>query len=305
MSTRSVVGIERGTLPFVALGVAVVAVSTSAILVRYSAAPSLVKAFYRVLFTTLLLLPFALVRHRDAFARLTRRDWLAAGAGGVALALHFASWFASLELTSVAASVTIVQCQVLFVAAGAAVFLDEFVTRRTVAGMLLALVGIVVLSVGDASGGVVAGSAPLVGDALAVAGAAFSAGYVLVGRVLRQRIPLIPYVVVVYSACTVVLLALVLADGAPLTDYPPREWLLFLGMAVGPGVFGHTVLNWALGHLESSVVSASLLGEPVGSALLALVLLGEVPTPATVVGGMVILAGITVVARARGRRERQ
>ena len=298
MSTRSVVGIERETLPFVALGVAVVAVSTSAILVRYSAAPSLVKAFYRVLFTTLLLLPFAVVRHRDAFARLTRRDWLVAGGGGVALALHFASWFASLELTSVAASVTIVQCQVLFVAAGAALLLGEVVTRRTVVGMLLALAGIVVLSIGDA-GGVVAGSAPLVGDALAVAGAAFSAGYVLVGRVLRQRIALIPYVVVVYSACALVLLVLVVADGASLTNYPPREWLLFLGMAVGPGVFGHTVLNWALGHLESSVVSASLLGEPVGSALLALVLLGEVPTLATVVGGVVILVGIMVVARSR------
>ena len=298
MSTRTVVGIERETLPFVALGVAVVAVSTSAILVRYSAAPSLVKAFYRVLFTTLLLLPFAVVRHRDAFARLTRRDWLVAGGGGVALALHFASWFASLELTSVAASVTIVQCQVLFVAAGAALFLAERINRRTVAGMLLALAGIVVLSVGDA-GGVVAGSAPLVGDALAVAGAAFSAGYVLVGRVLRQRIALIPYVVVVYSACALVLLVLVVADGASLTNYPPREWLLFLGMAVGPGVFGHTVLNWALGHLESSVVSASLLGEPVGSALLALVLLGEVPTAATVVGGVVILIGIMVVARSR------
>jgi drug/metabolite transporter (DMT)-like permease len=290
--------IERAMPPFAALAIAVVAVSTSAILVRFSAAPSVVKAFYRVLFTTLLLAPFAVARHRDAFSRLTARDWLVAGAGGVALAVHFASWFESLEFTSVAASVTIVQSQVLFVAIGASWLLAERVTRRTLAGMALALVGIAVLSIGDSITGSVAGTAPLYGNALALVGAVCAAGYVLAGRSLRQRIPLIPYVIVVYSVCAVVLLVLVLADGAALTDYPTSEWLLFVGMAIGPGIFGHTVLNWALAHLESSVVSVSLLGEPIGSALLALLLLGEVPSIVTVVGGAVILLGITVTARA-------
>lgn len=299
MSTGVFGRIERATPPLAALAVAVVAVSTSAILVRYSAAPSLVKAFYRVLFTTLLLVPFAVAHHREAFGRLTNRDWLVAGAGGVALAIHFASWFESLEWTSVAASVTIVQSQVLFVAIGATLFLAERITRRTIGGMALALCGIAVLSVGDSITGAVAGAAPLYGNALALVGAVCAAGYVLAGRSLRQRIPLVPYVIVVYSVCAVVLLALTVADGAALADYPAREWLLFLGMAVGPGLFGHTVLNWALAHVESSVVSVSLLGEPIGSALLALFLLGEVPSAITVVGGAVVLFGITVTARAR------
>jgi drug/metabolite transporter (DMT)-like permease len=95
------------------------------------------------------------------------------------------------------------------------------------------------------------------------------------------------------------LLGLTVADGAALVDYPPQEWLLFLGMAVGPGLFGHTVLNWALAHVESSVVSVSLLGEPIGSALLALVLLSEVPSAITVVGGAVVLVGIAVTSQAR------
>jgi drug/metabolite transporter (DMT)-like permease len=292
--------IERATPPLAALTVAVIAVSTSAILIRYSSAPSLVKAFYRVLFTTLLLVPFALARHREAFGRLTGRDWLVAVAGGVALAIHFASWFESLRWTSVAASVTIVQSQVLFVAIGAALLLTEHVTRRTLAGVVVAFCGIAVMSVGDAlTGANVAGTAPLYGNALALVGAVCAAGYVLAGRSLRQRIPLIPYVIVVYSVCAVVLLALTVADGAALVDYPPHEWLLFLGMAVGPGLVGHTVLNWALAHVESSVVSVSLLGEPIGSALLALLLLGEVPSAITVVGGAVVLLGISVTARAR------
>ncbi|HET7324735.1 MAG TPA: DMT family transporter [Halococcus sp.] len=300
MSTGVIRRVERAMPPLVALAVAVVAVSTSAILIRYSSAPSLVKAFYRVLFATLLLVPIAVSRHREAFRRLSGRDWLVASAGGIALALHFAVWFESLQWTSVAASVTIVQSQVLFVAIGAALFLSEHVTRRTLAGIVIALCGIAVMSIGDALTGTnVAGTAPLYGNALALVGAVCAAGYVLVGRSLRQRIPLIPYVIVVYSVCAVVLFGLTVASGAALFDYPPHEWLLFLGMAVGPGLFGHTVLNWALAHVESSVVSVSLLGEPIASALLALVLLGEVPSTITIVGGAVVLLGISITARVR------
>jgi drug/metabolite transporter (DMT)-like permease len=286
--------------PLAALALAVVAVSTSAILIRYSSAPSLVKAFYRVLFTTLLLVPLALARNREAFGRLSRRDWLVAGAAGIALAFHFAAWFESLQWTSVAASVTIAQSQVLFVAIGAALFLRERVTRRTLTGIVIALCGIAVLSVGNALAGVnVTGVAPLYGNGLALVGAVCAAGYVLAGRSLRQRIPLMPYVLVVYSVCAVVLLGLTVASGAALLGYPSQEWLIFLGLAIGPGVFGHTVLNWALAHVESSVVSVSLLGEPIGATLLALVLLGEIPSTITIFGGAVILLGISVTARAR------
>ena len=290
--------VKRSTPPLAALAVAVVAVSTSAILVRYSAASSLVIALYRVLFTTLILAPFAVARHRDAFGRLSGRDWAAASASGVALAVHFASWFESLRWTSVAASVTIVQIQVLFVAAGAALFLSEPITRRTVVGMIIAFCGIAVMSLGDAlTEGTMTGAAPLYGNALAVAGAVCMAGYILAGRSLRQRIALVPYVVVVYSVCVGVLFGLAVFGGEPVVSYLAREWLLFLAMAVGPGIFGHTLLNWALGHVESSVVSVSLLAEPIGSTLLALVLLGEIPTALTVGGGGIILVGIAVTSQ--------
>lgn len=101
---------------------------------------------------------------------------------------------------------------------------------------------------------------------------------------------------VVYSVCALVLFVIVGVERLPLVSYPTREWVLFLGMAIGPGIFGHTVINWALAHVESSVVSVSLLGEPVGSTLLALVLLGEYPGVATVVGATVVLLGIAVTS---------
>ncbi|QLG62561.1 DMT family transporter [Halorarum salinum] len=299
----SLAALEERVPPLAALAVAVVAVSTSAILVEWSRAPSLVKALYRVVFTLAILLPVALGRPSDraAFRRLRPLDALVAAISGLALAVHFASWFESLRWTSVAASVTLVQAQPLFVVLGAWALLDERVTRRTVAGILVALAGMAVMSGGDVVLGTAAlvGERPLFGNALAVVGAVTAAGYVLAGRSLRQRLPLLPYVLVVYATCALALLAATLGRGHPLAGYPPREWLLFLGMAAGPGLFGHTVINWALAHVESSVVSVSLLGEPVGSTLLAVVLLSEFPTPVTVVGGAVVLAGVYVTTTAR------
>ena len=284
--------------PMAALGVAIAAVSTSAVLVRWSAAPSVVLAFYRVLLTTLLVAPFLLTRYRGEFAAFRRRDWAVATATGAALAVHFVAYFESLAWTSVAASVTLVQAQPLFVAIGAALLLDEVVGLRRATGILVALAGMAAMSAGDLlAGATVRGPRPLYGNALAVVGAVMAAVYVLVGRSLRQRVALVPYVVVVYTACALTLFVVALAQGLPLSGYGTREWLIFLSLAVGPGLLGHTVVNWALEHVESSVVSVSLLGEPIGATLLGVVLLAEVPGPTTVAGASLVLVGIYLTAR--------
>jgi len=285
--------------PEIALGVAIVAISTSAILINWSRAPAVVQAFYRVLFTTLLLAPLAIRRHLDSFRSFSTGSYLWLAVPGVFLAVHFALWFESLDWTSVAASVTLVQSQPLFVAAGAALLLDERFSRRMLVGAIVALVGTVTLSVGDLLGGPVLGARPLYGNALALASAVALAAYVLAGRSFRQRLPVVPYVTVVYAVCAAVLFVAAVANGLPLFAYPPREWVLFVGMALGPGILGHTVLNWSLGHLESGVVSVTLLAEPVGSAILAFLLLNEVIGPTTAIGGAVVLAGIYVAASDR------
>jgi len=290
---------EPAVPPPVGLGVAVLAISTGAVLVRLSRAPSAVAAFYRVLFTTLPLVPVAVVRHRGAFARIRRRDLGYAAVSGLALAVHFAAWFESLVWTSVAASVTLVQSQPVFVAVGAWLLLRERVTRRMALGITIAVAGVAAMSLGDFLGGVLVGPAPLYGNALALVGAVMAAVYVLAGRSLRQRIPLVPYVVVVYGVCAAGLLVVSVAGGHELVAYPAREWLVFAGLALGPGLFGHTVINWALAHLKSSVVSVSLLGEPIGATVLAALLLAETPTAFTVAGGGVVLAGIYLTAADR------
>jgi len=179
------------------------------------------------------------------------------------------------------------------------VLLDERLGARKAGGIALALAGMVVMSTGEPTGGALANPRPLAGNALAVLGAMAMAAYLLVGRSLRARVALVPYVTVVYSVCAVGLLGVALVQGVPLLGYASVEWGYFLAMAVGPGVFGHTVLNWALEHVESAVVSVSLLGEPVGSTLLAMVLLAEIPNAWTVAGGAVVLGGIVLTARDR------
>ncbi|MDF9745171.1 DMT family transporter [Natrinema salsiterrestre] len=293
--------VDLEVTPALALAFAVFAASTSAILVRWSAAPSSVAAFYRVLFTTVLVAPIALTRHRAAFARLSRRDLAGAVVAGVALAIHFAAWFESLSHTSVAASVTIVQVQPVFVALGAGLFLGERINRATVVGIVVSIAGAAAMSLGGADHAALSG-ATVYGNSLALLGAVTVACYTLAGRSIRQRVPVFPYVTVVYGACVLTLFLLVGVQGHSYVGYPPREWLLFLGLAVGPGVLGHTVSNWALEHLESVVVSVAWLGEPVGATLLALLLLAEVPDAITVGGGVVVIAGVAVTTLERESR---
>ncbi|WP_254611713.1 DMT family transporter [Haloterrigena gelatinilytica] len=308
-----ITALEQRVDPMVGVVVAVIAISTSAILVRWSGAPSVVKAFYRVLFMAVAVAPFAL-RDVDALRAISRRDLVLAIVSGLALAAHFASFFESLELTTVAASVTLITTQPIFVGVAAAALLDERLTPRMIGGMTVALAGAFAMSVGPlvvdpllGGGDIVAaletafaGSATqLYGNALALAGAVVGAVYTLSGRSLRQRLPLFAYTFVVYAVCAVALGSLAVGTDAPLLGYSQTEWMLFLAMALLPGMFGHTVINWALKYVESSVVSVSLLGEPVGSTILALVLLGEVPEAVTILGGAVVLVGISLTNRAR------
>jgi drug/metabolite transporter (DMT)-like permease len=253
-------------------------------------------AFYRVLFTVALLLPISR-RTGGELARVSHRDLIAAGVAGVALAAHFAAWFESVDRTTIAASTTLVQTQPVFVALGAFLLLDERVTRKVVGGILIAIVGVGTMSADGLLGGTAAPE-PLLGNALAVVGAVAGAAYWLSGRSIRQRVSLLPYVLVVYSVAAVVLLGSLLVQGQQLLGYATHEWALFLGMAVGPGILGHTLINWALEHVESSLVSVSLVGEPVGSTILAALIFTEIPGVVTLAGGVVVIAGIVVTARA-------
>jgi drug/metabolite transporter (DMT)-like permease len=139
------------------------------------------------------------------------------------------------------------------------------------------------------------------GDLLALAGAWMAAGYLIIGRRLRIQISLMPYIFVVYGMAATILIGIVLILGQPLIGYPTQAYLLFLALAVIPQLLGHSTFNWALGYLSAAYVSITLLGEPIGSALLAYFFLNEIPKPLMIFGAILILIGIYIASRGETR----
>jgi drug/metabolite transporter (DMT)-like permease len=276
--------------PAAALVVAVLAVSWAGPLVRFTDAPALVVAAWRLLLSVLFIAVVLLVR-RSPLPRLSLRDWLLAAASGVFLALHFWSWIASLDLTTISSSVVLVSTQPVFVAMLSGIFLGEAATRRQWLGIVIAVTGAVVIAWGDFA----LGPDAVLGDLLALAGAVFVSIYYVIGRRLRMQLDLWWYIGIIYGMAAVVLVvAAVLAPGVSMTGYEAQDWLVFGALAAGPMMLGHTLVNYALRYVRAYLANLALLGEPVGATLIAWLLptIGEVPGPQTLVGGLLILGGI-------------
>jgi drug/metabolite transporter (DMT)-like permease len=280
--------------PNIALLVSIAAVSTASILIKMSKAPPLTIATYRLVFATLILIPFFF--NKDGYKKFVSsnsKDVLILVGVGVVLAIHFATWITSLGLTSVASSVLFVHIDPIFVALVSHFYLKERIQTGTTIGIGLACLGTVILAYGDAS----VSNTSLLGDLLALIGAIMLGIYILAGRRLRQNLDLVSYVTPVYASSAITLLVASLASGTSLWPYPLSEILLFFVIALVPMIFGHTVYNWTLRWLSAPIVSISLLGEPVGATILAYVILNEVPSQLTMIGGVLVLIGIYKCAR--------
>jgi len=286
--------------PFLGIGLGIIVVSTASIAIRYAQgyASSIVIAAWRLTGASLVVIPILLTRERDSLRSLSRRDFGLAMGSGAFLALHFATWITSLETTSVASAVVLVSTMPLFVALLAPVTLREPITRPVILGLALALAGGIAIALSDSPSapGNATGS-PLTGDLLAIAGAIAGAGYLLIGRRLRRQLTLLTYISLSYSAAAALLLAWMILAGQPAFGYPLQAYGLFVFLALGPQLLGHSSFNWALRYLPASVVAITLLGEPVGSSILAYFLLDEQPSAFKVGSMILILAGIYIAGR--------
>jgi drug/metabolite transporter (DMT)-like permease len=272
-------------------------------LARLCDAGPLVVAFYRVFFTTVLLIPFATGRSSPSQGstggRERRRTALLTALSGLCLALHFATWIGSLYYTSVGASVFLLATQPLFALILSRIFLGEVAGRRTVAAVGVTLAGTAWIAWGDLG---LEGNSWF-GDLLSLTGAFFAAAYLLIGRSLRSRVHLGRYLVGAYGLGTVVLAALVAVSGGPWAGSLAGDWPWLVLMAAGPGVAGHGLLNWTVRRIRSYVVHAALLGEPVLATLYAWLVFRESPGAHVATGGVLIVAGLAWVFREEGREE--
>lgn len=313
MVERSVGQPRPRALPFV-LAAAILGISVSGPLARLANAEPLAIAVWRLAISCgLIAVMLTATGTWREWRGLTRRELLLAAAAGLFLAVHFWSWIASLGMTSVAASVLLVNLHPVVIVAGSALWLGERPSRRQLLGIGLALVGAAVIAFGDSAlaRDVVAGaeaapslgadaarspSSVLRGNLLALLGAVMVGLYYLTGRSLRQKLSLWPYVGLVYGACLLALLAFAAGQGTHLAPFAAREWLLFAAIALGPMMVGHTGFNWSLRYVPAFVVSLAVLAEPVGAALLASIIpaIAEVPGPWVILGGVVVLLGLAL-----------
>lgn len=281
--------------PMIMIVVGVLGISLSSIFVKYSAAPSVVTAAYRLLWTVLLMSPvtFGSREVRQELLRVSKKTLLLSCLSGLFLAFHFVLWFESLHHTTVASSTTIVCTEVIWVSIGYAMFLKGKISLKAVLAIAVTFVGSVLIALADSS----SGGAHLYGDLLSLLAAVAVAAYVLLGRVVRKTVSTTVYTYIVYTACAAALLIMCLIQGVPLMGYGFSGILVGLLLAIFSTILGHSIFSWCLKYFSPSFVSASKLCEPVVAAILAGFLFGEIPKPMQLTGGVLIIGGVLYYSR--------
>lgn len=281
--------------------ISIIAVSFASIFILSCEAPPLSIAFYRLLFTTLLLVPFIVIRKKtqEELRTLSRKTLLIMILIGVILAAHFSLWISSLKMTSVASSVILVTAHPVLVAPISYYFLKEKLSVINALGIAISLAGVGVLVLGN-YGLPSFRIDTLEGNILAMLGGIAAGLYILGGRMLRKSVSTVTYAFVVYAVGTITLFALCLVLDAPVSHLSQNDYAIILLMAVVSGILGHTLYNWSLGYIRASVMSVALLGEPIGSSLLAYAIpwIHQEPSAYTIIGGAIILLGIYLTTRA-------
>jgi drug/metabolite transporter (DMT)-like permease len=284
--------------PYAVLILGIVAVSTGSIFARLADAPALVTAAYRMGLAALVLIPLAAWKAGDELRSLSLHDIKLAMQSGFFLALHFAAWISSLDYTAIANSVVLVNTIPLWVGLFTPLISQDRISGSTIASIIASVIGVAIIGFGDYA----TGGKALLGDLLAVCGAVSAAVYLLYGRNLRRKLSLLPYVAICYSSAAVILWLGVLFLNQSMTGYSMQTVAAFWAMALISQLIGHSSYNWSLKWFSTSLVAVSLLGEPIGSTLLAFIILDEGLTLMKFGGGFFILSAIYIAASGEKRR---
>ena len=289
--------------PYIGLFISIASVSSAAILIKtvsFHEQYPLTVAFYRLLFTTLLVLPFVIFRKsiRNELINLSKRSFLTMVFIGFILASHFIFWISSLGKTSVASSVILVTAHPLLVGPLSHYFLKERLSKANIIGILLSVFGVIILVYGNNSF-----SAnkidTLEGNILAILGGIAAGLYILGGRIFRKKVSVWTYAVIVYTVATIVIFSLCILIKSPISGFYYKDYFIIFILAVFAGILGHTLYNWSLKYVRASIASVVLLGEPIGSSILAYLLpwINQIPSEYTIIGGGIIFSGIYLTVK--------
>lgn len=268
------------------LFIAIVAISFSAIFVKWSDAPASILSMYRLMLASSLLLPAVWLK-RSEFNNITKRDWFFLLFSGLFLALHFILWFGSLKLTTVASSTIILALQPLVSLAGGFILYKERTTPSALLTMGIAIIGAVMIGWGDFA----LSDQAILGDLLSFLSVIAVVGYLLIGQQAVRKVSHWLYSFCVFFFAALFLFVYNVVTNTVMTGYSSREWGIFLLLAIVPTI-AHLINNWLMNYVNATTISMSILGEPVGATLLAVWLLGEQLSGWQIIGGLLILFGV-------------
>ncbi|KGR75170.1 DMT family transporter [Ureibacillus sinduriensis] len=269
------------------LTISIIAISFAAIFVKWSEAPATVISMYRMFLACVLLLPVIVVKRRE-FMKLTKKDWLFLFISGVFLALHFALWFESLKLTTVASSTIILTLQPIIALIGGFLVFKERTNIFALLTIGVSMVGVVMVGWGDFG---LNSKSMIIGDILSFLSVIAVVGYLLIGQNNVKKISHWIYSFSVFFFAGITLTVYNLFAGTPIVGYDTREWGIFLLLAIFP-TMAHVIYNYLLNYINTTTVSMSILGEPIGATILAVILLGERVMALQIIGGAVVLSGV-------------
>jgi drug/metabolite transporter (DMT)-like permease len=278
--------------PIIVLTIGILGVSTGAIFARMADAPALVIAAYRLGLASLILVPLAAWKTRDELRSLSFPDIKLAILSGFFLALHFASWISSLDYTAIANSVVLVNTIPLWVGLLTPLITKDRLARATIISIIVSVIGGSIIGYGDFA----TDSRALLGDLLAVIGAICAAFYLLLGRRLRPKLSLLSYVAICYGSAALFLWLAVIALQLPVSGFNTQTVAAFWAMALVSQIIGHSSYNWALRWFSTGLIAVALLGEPIGSTIMAYFIFDEGLTWIKFIGGSFILSAIYLAA---------
>ncbi len=283
---------------FLTLGV--LSFTLAPILVRWAQeAPGLAVAVWRTVIAAGVLLPVLVLRSREELRQFSGRDIGLILASGIALGLHFIAWIESLYFTSVASSSVLVTTSPIVLAAMGYVLLGERLSRTTVLAIVGAVGGAALIGWTDSGAVVLGGEEAWWGNSLALFAAVLVSVYLLIGRVVRQKVSWLAYVGPLYTVAALTAVAAAWMQEVPLFGYAPRVYALCAALAIGPQLLGHGSFNYALQRVPAAIVGMLALLEPVGASILAYFLFHEVPPPTAMLGMGIVLAAVGIVVWVR------
>jgi drug/metabolite transporter (DMT)-like permease len=287
---------NRTLLAYLALGTGIVALSFSAMFVRWANAPGPVTAFYRLFFSIFLLLPFFVPRLKT---NPGIRSWSIVFPllAGIFTACDLGLWTASLAYTTAANATLLGNTAPLWVALGTWLILKQKLTPAFWRGLVLALLGAALIMGTD----FILHPRFGIGDVMAVSTGVFYGAYFLTTEKSRLHFDPVSHIWIVGVGASISLFVINLVLQYPLSGYPTQTWLVFLATAVVSQLIGYMSLAYALGHLPASVVSPTMILQPVLTTLLAIPLLGEIPSVWQGIGGAIALVGIYIVNESHTR----